>query len=184
MRTTLAVTAFLLAAALNLAGASLSGVTLPDSVDVAGKKLVLNGMGLRSRLMFKVYVGGLYLEQKSADANAILQADTPRRMVLHFMRSVSKDQMVDAYREAFANNAPDAQKSLQKEIDSLMNAFEPVSEGDQMFFTYVPGTGMTLAIKGTDKVTIPGQAFGRAMFAAWLGPKPPSNDLKQGLLGK
>jgi hypothetical protein len=184
MRTTLAVTAFVLAAALNLLGASLSGVTLPDSVDVAGKKLVLNGMGLRSRMMFKVYVGGLYLEQKSSDPTAIIQADAPKRMLLHFMRSVSRDQMVDAYTEAFANNAPDAQKSLKPEIDKLLAAFEPVTEGDEMTFTYVPGTGLTLAIKGKDKVTIPGLPFGRAMFSAWLGPKPPSADLKKGLLGQ
>ena len=51
--------------------ASLAGVTLPDSQQVAGKNLVLNGLGLRSKMMVKVYVAGLYLEQKSSDPNAI-----------------------------------------------------------------------------------------------------------------
>lgn len=184
MRTALAVTSFVLAAALNLTGASLPLVTLPDSVEVGGKTLVLNGVGQRSRLMFKVYVGGMYVEQKSADANALIEAEAPKRMVVHFMRSRSRDQLVEAYREAFANNAPDARKTLQKEIDSLMNAFEAVNVGDEMFFTYVPGSGTTLTIKGIDRVTIPGRPFGRAMFSAWLGPKPPSTPLKQGLLGK
>jgi hypothetical protein len=184
MRTTLAVTAFVLAAALNLLGASLAGVTLPDTVEVGGTSLVLNGMGLRSRFIVKVYVGGLYVEQKTADANAIIQADAPKRMTLHFLRSVSRDQMVEAYREAFANNVPDAQKTLKAEIEQLMAAFEPVNEGDQMTFTYIPGTGTRLAIKGTDKVTIAGLPFARAMFSAWLGPKPPSADLKKGLLGQ
>jgi hypothetical protein len=184
MRTTLALTTFVLAAVLNLLGASLAGVTLPDSVEVAGKTLVLNGMGLRSRMMFKVYVGGLYVGQKSKDADAIIQADAPKRMVLHFLRSVSRDQMVDAYTEAFANNVPDAQKTLATEIGQLMAAFEPVTEGDQMLFTYVPGTGTTLTVKGKDKTTIAGLPFARAMFAAWLGPKPPSGELKKGLLGQ
>lgn len=184
MRTTLAVTAFVLAAVLNLLGATLAGVTLPDTADVAGKTLTLNGMGLRSRMMFKVYVGGLYLEQKTRDAHAIIQADAPKRMTLHFLRSVSRDQMVDAYTDAFAGNAPDAQKTLKAEIGQLLAAFEPVNEGDQMLFTYVPGTGTTLTIKGKDKVTIAGLPFGRAMFAAWLGPEPPSADLKKGLLGQ
>lgn len=184
MRTTLAVTTFVLAAALNLLGATLAGVTLPDSVDVGGKTLTLNGMGLRSRMMFKVYVGGLYLEQKSRDANAIIQADAPKRMTLHFMRSVSRDQMVEAYTEAFANNAPEAAKTLKAEIAQLMAAFEPVAEGEEMLFTYVPGRGTTLTIKGKDKATIAGLPFAKAMFSAWLGPEPPSADLKKGLLGQ
>jgi hypothetical protein len=184
MRTTTAVSVFIVAAALNLLGASLAGVTMPDAIEVAGKNLVLNGMGLRTRFMFKVYVGGLYLEQKANEANAVIQSDAPKRMTLHFLRSVSRDQMVEAYTDAFADNAPDAQKTLKREIDQLMAAFEPVSEGDEMTFTYVPGAGTTLAIKGKDKVTIAGQPFGRAMFSAWLGPKPPSADLKKGLLGQ
>ena len=41
-----------------------------------------------------------------------------------------------------------------------------------MVFTYVPGTGTTLAIKGNDKITIADPAFGRMLFSVWLGPKP------------
>jgi hypothetical protein len=183
MRTTLAVTAFVFAAALTLLGASLAGVNFDDSITVDGKKLVLNGMGIRSRFMVKVYVGALYLEQKSTDANAIMQADAPKQMVMHFLRGVDGDTMVEAYREAFANNAPDAQKTLKAEIDRLLSAFEPLKEGDRMSFTYVPGKGTTMAISGKEKVTIQGMPFAKAMFSAWLGPKPPSNDLKKGLLG-
>ena len=53
-----------------------------------------------------------------------------------------------------------------------------------MTFTYIPGIGTTLAIRDQDKLTIPGHPFARAMFAAWLGPKPPSRSLKKGLLGQ
>jgi hypothetical protein len=51
-------------------------------------------------------------------------------------------------------------------------------------FTYAPGKGTTLAVKGTDKVTVAGHAFSQAMFGCWLGPKPPSSDLQKGMLGK
>ena len=115
---------------------------------------------------------------------SILQKDGPRRMLLHFLRPVSREQMVDAYIEAFVNNAPDAQKTLKAEIDGLLAAFDSVGKGDEMTFTYIPGIGTTLAIRNEDKVTIPGQPFARAMFAAWLGPKPPSSGLKKGLLGQ
>jgi Chalcone isomerase-like len=164
--------------------ATLEGVTFPENQQVDGTSLSLNGVGLRSKLMIKVYVAGLYVANKSSDANAIINNDAPKRMVLQFLRSVSKDQMVDAYTEAFDTNAAAAKASLSKEIASLMAAFEPVSAGDQMVFTYVPGQGTTFAVKGKDKVTIAGLPFAKAMFACWIGPKPPSADFKKGVLGK
>ena len=54
--------------ALPAAAGTLAGVTLPDKADVDGKSLVLNGMGLRKKLVIKVYVGGLYLPQKEKSA--------------------------------------------------------------------------------------------------------------------
>ena len=52
----------------------LAGVTLADQVTVEGRTLVLNGMGLRQATILRVhvYVGGLYLEARSADASQIM----------------------------------------------------------------------------------------------------------------
>ena len=49
--------------------------------------------------------------------------------------------------------------------------------------TYVPGTRTTVAVRGTDKVTIPGLPFAQLVFSMWFGPKPPSEALKKGMLG-
>ena len=184
MRKPIALLAVLVASTLPLLAASLAGVTLPDTTEVGGKTLALNGIGVRTKMMFKVYVAGLYLEQKSADAPAIIKADAPKRIIMHFVRALDRDQIVEAYTEAFEGNAPDAQKTMKADIDTLLAAFEPIDEGDQWTFTYEPGTGTSLVIKGKTKVTIPGLAFGKAMFSCWLGPKPPTADLKAKLLGK
>ena len=53
-----------LATALDVHAATLAGVTLSDNAQVAGKTLVLNGLGVRKKFVVKVYVVGLYLEQK------------------------------------------------------------------------------------------------------------------------
>jgi hypothetical protein len=173
----------LLLACAGAAAAELEGVTMPATQQVDGKSLTLNGMGLRSKLMIKVYVAGLYLAAKSSDAQAILQSDEPKRMDLQFLRDVSKDQMVEAYTEAFDLNAPSAKAKLGTEINNRMAAFEPLKKGDKMTFTYAPGKGTTMAVNGQEKVTIPGKEFGQAMFACWIGPKPPSADFKKGVLG-
>ena len=182
-RTSVILLAFALAAVFQLHAGTLAGVTLPDSAQVAGKTLVLNGMGIRTKYMVKVYIAGLYLEQKSSDAAAIIKADAPWQIAMKFVHGASKSQMSDAYQEDFNNNSPDAVKTLKPDIDRLLAALEPIKVGDQMVFTYVPGTGTTLAINGQDKLTIPGPAFGQLVMSVWLGPKPPNADLKKGLLG-
>jgi hypothetical protein len=167
-----------------LHAASLAGVTLPDSQQVAGKNLVLNGMGLRTKYMVKVYVAGLYLEQKSSDPSAIMKSDGPKKIVMHFVHSASKSQMSDAFNEGFSDNSPDAMKSMKADIDQLLGALDAVNSGDQMVLTYVPGTGTTLSINGKDRVTIAGQPFEQVLLSVWLGPKPPTADLKKGMLGQ
>jgi len=64
-----------LASILHLDAATLAGVTLPDTVNVGNTRLLLNGLGLRTKFMVKVYVAGLYLAQKSSDGYAIVKAD-------------------------------------------------------------------------------------------------------------
>lgn len=175
---------FMAALVLNVDAATLAGVTLPDTVQAGGKTLVLNGLGLRTKFVVKVYVAGLYLQQKSSDANAILKTDDPKRLVMHFLRDVSRKQIVDAFDESFNNNAPEARKSMKADIDRLLGALEPLKEGDEMVFTSVPGTGTTFAINGKDKLTIAGPAFAPVLFSVWLGPKPPNESLKKGILGQ
>ena len=178
------VVVLVLASTFALDAASLAGVTLPDTAQVGGKTLVLNGLGVRKDYMVKVYVGGLYLEQKSSDANAIIKSDEPKQIVMKFLHGASKSQMTNAFDESFKDNTPDAEKTMKGDIDRLLGALTPVKTGDEMVFTYVPGTGTTLLINGSQKLTIAGPAFGSVLFSVWLGPKPPTADLKKGMLGQ
>jgi len=178
-----------LAVAVALAGATFaqarefSGVTLPDTLSAGGKTLKLNGGALRKKAVFKVYVGGLYLEAPSKDAGAILAADTAKAVRMHFVRSVSKDQLVDSFKEGFEANAKVKAAAQKTNIDKLYGMLSDVKEGDALTFSYVPGSGT--AISKGDKVigAIEGKDFADALFALWLGPKPPSDDLKKGMLG-
>ncbi len=180
----LAVIMFVAVSMLDLHAASLAGVTLPDTAQVGNTKLVLNGLGLRTEFMVKVYVAGLYLEQKSSDPGAIIKADAPNRIVMQFLHGASKSQMTSAFKESFNDNTPDAMKTMQSDIDRLFGALDAVKPGDQMIFTYVPGTGTTFAINGQDKLTIAGSAFNPVILSVWLGPKPPTASVKKGMLGK
>jgi len=178
----MAVTTFALM--LNVYAAELAGVTMPDSIQVGSTSLVLNGMGLRTKIVVRVYVASLYLSRKSDDADAIVKADAPKRLVMHFVRDVSKSQVTDAFKDSFNDNAGEVRKAEGANIEKFLAAMEPVKSGDEMIFTYIPDSGTTFAINGKDKLTLPGLGFSQALFSVWLGPKPPTSGLKKGLLGR
>lgn len=160
------------------------GVTLPDSSEVAGQTLVLNGVGprLATFLDVKVYAAGLYLPAKSSDAAAIIAADEARQIQLHFVRSVDGEEIAGAWSDGFKDNAGDGLSALEPRIAQLGGMMEDMAEGDVMMFTYVPGTGTEVTIDGTAKGTIEGADFASTLFAIWLGD-PPNDEIKAGLLG-
>ena len=170
--------------ALAASAGTIAKVSFPDTVTVAGRTLLLNGMGLRQKLFFNLYVGALYLEQKSDDDSAILSADAPKRLVLHFLyKEVNREKMVRSFQEGFKHNTGAQMGELKIQINQLLGALEPMRKGEELSITYVPGIGTTLALHGKD-ITFPGLDFAKAFFAIWLGPAPPTEDLKNGLLGK
>jgi hypothetical protein len=180
--------AMLLAFVLGLSSAvlhagTLNGVTLPDTVQAGSTTLILNGMGLRTKYAFKVYVAGLYLPQKSTEPATILKSDQPKRIVMHFVRGISKGQLTDGFTESFENNSPAAAKVLKADIDRFFAVLDATKEGEELVFTYIPGSGTTVMIDGQEKVSIPDPSFAEMLFSVWLGPKPPNASLKKGLLG-
>lgn len=172
-----------LAAALPAAAAELSGVTLSNTTEVDGEQLVLNGMGLRKKLFIKVYVAGLYLPSKQRSGEAILKADTPRRLEMHMLYGVSKDQLCDAWDESLEGNRPNASSDLKKHFQTLCSWMDALDDGEHMVFTYVPGEGTAVEVKGQEKGRIAGKELADALFASWIGAKPATSDLKKGLLG-
>ena len=180
MRKVFCLTLITLLAVANLPAATLAGVTLPDSANVGGKSLVLNGIALRTKMGVKVYVAGLYLAQKSRDGAAIINADEPKRIVLHATRELDSGKLKDSISDGFDASA---KANLKPQIDQFMSGLETLKDGEEMAITYIPGTGTTLNMKSKDKVTIPGQPFGQAIFGVWLGAKSPG-DVKKALLGQ
>jgi len=129
-----------------------------------------------------VYVGGLYLESPSKDAGAILASDQAKAIRMHFLRDLSKGQLVEAFQEGFEANAKD--KAAQKAAFDKMLALVPdVKEGSTLTFTYLPGKGTALQVGSKELGVFEGKGFADAVFSIWLGSKPPSEELRKGVLG-
>src|SRR5215475_3362103 len=168
-----------------VSGKECHGVTFPEQTQVQTSPLTLNDLGLRQATVLKVnvYVAALYVAQKSADANAILAANTPKQLVLHFVRDVDSKDLKEAWEEGFENNAKPQMPALKERIEQLKTWMVDMKSGQKLTFTHKPGAGVEVDINGTVKGTIAGDDFAKAFLAIWLGPKPPNPGIKEGLLG-
>ena len=184
MKRTLALALLLgLAAAPPVSGREVAGVTLPDTASVEGKTLKLNGGGLRTKMMFKVYVAGLYLETPTKDAAAAVSSDQVKRMHLSILRSLDRSKITEAISEGFEKNSKAQLPGLKARLDRLNSMIPDVEKGDQIHLTYVPGRGTVVSAKNVEKGVIEGKDFADALFSVWLGANPVQPDLKKGLLG-
>jgi predicted deacylase len=114
----------------------------------------------------------------------VLAADVPRRGVLRFLYGVSKEQMCEAWDEGLAANTPGAPADVEAGFERLCSLMADVEKGDEIAFTYLPGRGTEISVRGQSQGTIAGKPFADALFACWLGPKPgPGEDFKRALLG-
>ena len=164
---------------------TVAGVKLDDSVGVNGQNLVLNGAGIRKKFFIKVYVGALYLPAKQSDAAAVLAADVPRRMVMHFVYSVGKDKISEGWEEGLRDNTPNASAEVKANFRTLDSWMEDIKDGQRIVLTYVPGGGTTVEVNGHNKGTLAGKPTADAILATWVGPKPgPGDDFKKAVLGR
>jgi hypothetical protein len=163
-----------------------AGVTMPDQVEAEGRTLTLNGLGVReaTALRVQVYVAGLYLETPSSDPAEVIESEQIKRMHLVFVRDVSRDDIADAMREGIAANAGPRAAALEPQLAQLLTWLEPMKSGQSLIFTYVPQRGVLVHIDGASRGVIEGPEFARVLFSIWLGPEPPNQGLKRGLLGQ
>ena len=165
-------------------GASLGDVSLPDSITENGSSLKLNGMGMRTFAFFDVYAAGLYLPAPSTDDAAILAGDTPRVMVMHFLREVEAKKIAAAWMDGLEANTPGADASLKERFVRLGSMMETLDEGQTLECAYVPGMGTTIRVRGEVMGSIQGKDFSDALLACWIGPEPgPGKKFKAGVLG-
>ena len=166
----------------------LEGQKFEPTVQVGGQTLTLNGVGLRKRAIFKVYLNGLYVPQKSTDAATLINEKGARRASLRMLRDVDADSFVSAFTDGLKNNLSEAQlAALKPQIDAFTATMKSVGEakkGDVINFDYAPEGGTRITVNGQPRGDpIPGHDFYAAVMRIWLGDKPVDEGLKRGMLG-
>ena len=167
-------------------GRELAGVVMPEQIEVEGRTLVLNGLGLREATVFKVdvYVAGLYLEEKTTDPDAILELTQALQIRMEFLRHVGRNAIVETWDESFDKHAEEEPASYRDGLRKLDRFMSDMSRGDTMIYTYFPEReALRVEIRDEARGLIPGAAFARAFLRVWIGPRVGWEKLKCGLLG-
>lgn len=166
--------------------ATVSGVTMPAVLEIEGHALVLNGAGLRERLWIDLYVGGLYLPERTGSAEEIIDADREMAIRLHVVSGmVTSRRMAQATREGFDKALDDDTGPLEAKITAFIEIFErePIAENDVFNHVYVPSDGVKVYKNGSYQSSVEGLDFKQALFGIWLSDDPVDKKLKRGMLG-
>ena len=152
------------------AAVSVWGVSLPETANVGGTTLVLNGAGWRKRGYAKVDVSAIYLTSRVSDATALEHAAGPKRIQLVLLEDVSglqaeryfvSDFELVATRAEFAQVIGDV-----AEVGGLYAGLPRLRRGDIVTIDYVPGKGILAQHNGEPMVPVRADSpwIGSALF--------------------
>jgi hypothetical protein len=181
----------LLAAAVSLpahATVDVNGYKFEDTAKVAGKDLKLNGAGMRTKFVVKVYAAGLYLPEKKNTTADVLKQEGPRRVTLQMARDISSEDFGKAFMDGLNENVDRAEKQkIVAQIGKMGELFASVDalkKGDVLHMDWIPGSGTQAELNGKKLgEPIPDINFYNAILRIWLGDKPVDKSLKPALLG-
>lgn len=160
-------------------------VNMPKTIKANNEELVLNGFGIREKYMIDLFYGGLYLKEKSSDANGIVKANEPMAIKIQVISDVitgkrlEEGMRTEFFRTTKGNIAP-----YKSRIEQLVKTFsEDVEVGDTFDLIYTPEKGLKIYKNNILKTEVAGHDFKQVLFSIWLGDDPADKGLKKGMLG-
>jgi hypothetical protein len=166
-----------------------AGVKLEETVHVANQDLKLNGAGIRYKVIFKVYVAGIYLAEKKNKVEDILAVPGAKRITLVFLRDLGSESFGQAFMDGIKKNTDLAERAkfVPQELTfgQLFASIPELKKGDILTTDWIPGSGTMVSLNGKKIIdSVPDVQFYNALLKIWLGRSPPDSKLKSALLGE
>lgn len=184
----LAIGLLALASVLPSQAAEVGGVKIDEAVTVEGQPLKLNGAGVRTKFVFKVYAMGLYLADHKTTPGDIQALAGPKRVTIVMLREVASDELAKTFVAGLNNNSNAAEKAKvsdqTQKFEKMFTTVPVVKKGDVITLDWLPATGTVSQLNGKPLgEALPDAAFYNAVLRIWLGEKPVDDALKSALLG-
>lgn len=149
------------------------------------KKLVLNGAGLREKLMIDLYVAGLYVDTKSTSGNTLASGNKAIALKMVIVSGIiTNETMSNAVEEGFVKSTKGNITPLRSRINEFKAYFmqEQIYMDDEFEFVYTGGDATDIYKNGKKLGSIKGIDFKTALFKQWIGDDPVDEELKTELL--
>lgn len=169
--------------------ATLEGQRFDDGVRLANQQLQLNGVGVRAVMFIKGYVAALYLHEKAASLQDMVEMQGAKRLQLRMLHGAAPEDFNKALASGIRKNTSEGEFTrLQARIGQLEQTILSIGgirKGDVINFDYLPELGTTLSVNGAGKgAAIAGADFYAAVLGIFVGEHPVDPRLKRGLLGQ
>ncbi len=169
--------------------AEVAGIPFDEQMKLGDAPLVLNGTGVRSKFMFKVYALGLYLPRKAADAAQAIAQSGPKRIRIVTLRDVGAEVFLEGLTKGVEKNHSAAEmaalKARLETFSATLKGLGELTKGSVVTLDLLPGGVTQLSANGAPLgKAIAGEDFYRALLRVWLGDNPVQGDLKRSLLGQ
>ncbi len=147
---------------------------------------MLNGIGVHQELGQEMFIGALYSESLSNDADTLINNNQPMRMELKIVApdGLTTRRFSRLWIEGMAvNSRADA---LTAQADNMVK-FDGLFRGrflknDFIVFKNTPGKGVDIAVNGVALGNINDNTFFSMLLSTWIGKIPLSSDYRDSLL--
>lgn len=147
---------------------------------------MLNGIGVHQELGREVFIGALYSESLSNDADTLMNNVQPMRMELKIVApdGLTTRRFSRMWIEGMAVNA--RADALTAQADNMVK-FDGLFKGrflkdDVITFSNNPGAGVDIAVNGVLLGNIEDNVFFSMLLSTWIGKIPLSSDYRDSLL--
>ncbi|TRX38814.1 hypothetical protein FNW52_01860 [Flavobacterium sp. ZT3R18] len=161
-------------------------ISIPTKISSQGDNLELNGFALREVKSYKLYLASLYLAEKSTDSKVFLEQNKPITLRIHIISSlVQRSRWENTIAQGFLNSTGGNITGLESRIERMKSIVKSEYKDDDTFmFTYSPQKKITFIYLNDVQIeAIEGEDFKKGFFGLYLGEKPWSQSLKEGMLG-
>ena len=167
--------------------AVIEGVRVPSSVQLAGRKLQLNGAGVRYKAVVKVYVAALYLEQPSINPEEIYNTKGSMQLALTMLRNINSAELGRLFIKGMEENCTKEEQTRLisdfRYMGELFARFKNLEKGETLIIEWPASGAMAVSVDGFyDQTPIKNPDFKKALLSIWLGENPADWQLKAMLL--
>ncbi|MCB2156296.1 chalcone isomerase family protein [bacterium] len=131
-----------------------------------------------------VYTAAFYAPMDTKTYDELLDAKTPRRIVLRYHRSIDAEDIEKATRKGIKKNSNVDRRALEERLKKLYACYADVEEGDEYRIDYDPEARETsIYFNGELSCTIEGEDFAAAFFAIWTSTYALDSEMSESLTG-